>query len=64
VLQRDEISVWSIGGMIVTRNTRINLKINLSLCHFVHKKFHTDRLGIESSELTGDIIKMDLKLKM
>jgi hypothetical protein len=58
------MSVWSIGGMILTGKTRRNLKKNLSFCHFVHKKPHIDRLGIESSEVTGDNIKMNLKLKM
>ena len=64
VLQRNEISVRSIGGMILTGKTRRNLRKNLSLCQFVHKKFHIDRLEIESSELTGNNIQMNLKLKM
>jgi hypothetical protein len=58
------MSVWSIGGIILTGKTRRNLKKNLSLCHFVHTKLHIDRLGIESFEVTGDNIKVNLKLKM
>jgi hypothetical protein len=49
--------------MILTGKIRRNLKKNLFLCHFVHIKFHIDRLGIESSELTGDNIKMNLNLR-
>jgi len=43
-------SVWSTGGMILTKEDRSSVRKNLPHYHFVYHKFQSDCPGIEPSE--------------